>query len=72
MTAKDFLDRAAEIKDSGHIGSSFYRDKATVGGACIGLALGAYYGYTRKQNMLVTSIFGLVAGGLVSRVVMPA
>ena len=72
MTAKELLDRTAEIKNSGSMGSSYFRDKATVGGAFVGGAIGAYYGYSKHHNMLVTGLFGVVIGGLVSRLFMPA
>ena len=72
MTAKDFLDKASVIKRGGSGGINFYRDRATLSGAFIGTAAGAYVGYSRKMNMLATSIFGGVLGAIGARLLLPA
>ncbi len=69
-TAKEMLDKVEAIKDQKPDISGIH-NKAMLNGALIGFGAGAYFGYAKKKNMLVTALIGGVAGIIISRVFMP-
>lgn len=71
-TGKAILDKVRAIKGSGTEKDILMeKNKATIAGSATGLLIGVYYGYSRKKNMLVTSLMGALAGAVVVRLLMP-
>lgn len=69
-TGKDFLDKISSIQNSdGGIG--YHRDRATMDGALVGMAIGLFFGFAKKKNMLVFGMLGAVGGAIVGRALMP-
>lgn len=71
MTGKDILNKVSSIKGQNPDDPNYQRRSATISGSVIGLAGGAYYGFAKKKNLLVSAIIGAMAGGIVARIFMP-
>ena len=71
MTATDILNKVSTIKGENPNDPNYQRNLSTVGGSFIGLAAGAFYGYSRKKPILVCSLIGAIGGGIISRLFMP-
>jgi outer membrane lipoprotein SlyB len=69
-TGKELLDKVAALKGSS-IDVASQKTQGTISGGIIGMAAGAFYGLARKQNLLITSLLGAIAGVVVSRLFMP-
>lgn len=71
MDGKQLLDKVSSIKGSnGDIGTQ--KNRAMIDGALIGMAAGIFYGFAKKQNMIMMGMLGAVGGALVSRLLMPS
>jgi hypothetical protein len=68
---QELLDRAGAIKGDRYLDITYQQHKAVITGGLIGMAGGAYIGYVRKTNMLVTSLLGAVAGMIIAGVFLP-
>lgn len=71
MDGKSILDKVSSIKGQNPDDPNYQKRSATISGSIIGLAGGAYYGFAKKKNLLVTSLIGAVAGGIIARLFMP-
>jgi len=70
-TAKQLLDKVGTIKNSGN-DIALQRNRATMDGALIGMAVGFYYGFSRRQNLLVCGLMGGIGGAIIGRLLVPA
>lgn len=68
---KELIDKAASIKNVTSLDINSQKNKAAMTGGFIGMAGGVYWGYAKKQNLLVCGIMGAIGGALISRLFMP-
>lgn len=71
MKGQEILDRAASVKENGGIDITAQKNRNLLTGGLIGAGAGAYFGYAKKQNLLVTSMFGAVIGMIITGAFMP-
>jgi hypothetical protein len=71
VTADQLSNRASAIKGTDQYDTNTLRNRATMTGAVIGGLGGVYYGYTRKKNVLVMGVAGVIVGAILSRLIMP-
>lgn len=70
-TGQDLLNRAAAIKGDNSLDITYQKNKTLLNGGLIGAAGGFYFGYVKKQNMLVTGMLGAVVGMIIAGVFIP-
>lgn len=71
MTADQLANKTSAIKGTDQYDTSTLRNRATITGAVVGGLGGAYYGFTRKKNVLVMGAAGALIGAILSRLIMP-
>jgi hypothetical protein len=71
MSGQDLLNRAASIKGNDSIDITYQKNRALLNGGLIGAAGGAYFGYAKKQNLLVASLLGAVVGMIIAGAFIP-
>jgi uncharacterized membrane protein len=71
-TGKAIMDKVRSIKGTDSDKDILVeKNRATVAGAATGTLIGVYYGFSRKQNIVVCALMGALAGALVVRLFMP-
>lgn len=71
QTAEQMLQKVEALKNKNGVDWGSEKNQATVTGAIIGFSGGAFFGYARRHNILVTGLVGALAGAIVSRVFTP-
>lgn len=71
QTSEQMLQRVDALKNKGGVDLGSEKNQATLNGAIIGFAGGAFFGYARKHNILVMGLVGALAGAIVSRIFTP-
>lgn len=67
--AKELLDRLKSIKNTD--GNTYKRNKGTMTGSLIGACGGLIFGFTKKYNLISSTIVGALIGGLTAYILLP-
>lgn len=70
-TGQQLLDQAASIKGNNALDITYQKNKALLTGGMIGAAGGIYFGWAKKQNMLVTGLMGAIVGMIIAGAFIP-
>lgn len=71
MDGQALLDRASAIREDKFYDTTYQQHRMVLTGAFIGAAGGAYFGYARKMNLLVTTLLGAVGGAIIAGALLP-
>jgi len=70
-TGQDILDKAAAIRGNNSLDITYQKNKSLLTGGLIGAGGGIYFGYAKKQNMLVLGLLGAVIGMIIAGAFLP-
>ncbi len=71
QTGKDLMRKVTSIQECDSWDITSTKNRATLSGGLVGMAIGVYIGYSKKQNLLVAGILGAIGGALVSKLFTP-
>lgn len=65
------LDKACAIRGDDSFDITYQKNRAVLMGGLIGAGAGAYVGYAKKTNLLVTGLLGAVGGMIIAGALLP-